>query len=246
MDDGIKNKRVKSKQALPVKVEFHGVILEGVFINGKNYVAMKPIVEGMGLDWEKQLLRMQSHPVLKDELSPIRGVVAEDGKQREMMCLPENRLQFWMAIINPLKVKESIRDKVVTYQKEAADVLHNAFTKGVADTNMRVLAIDSKRAMARVMTDIKQDIMLMLGKQPKPYDFSNEHRLVNWSLTGEFGGLVEETLSTDQIKLLSDLRRKNSVLIATGMDYDMRKKALQSFAAEWRIQREHKLIGVAA
>ena len=55
------------------------------------------------------------HSVLKDELSPIKGVVAEDGKLREMMCLPETRLQFWMAIINPLKVKESIRDKVVRY-----------------------------------------------------------------------------------------------------------------------------------
>lgn len=99
MDDGIKNKRVKSKQALPVKVEFHGVILEGVFINGKNYVAMKPIVEGMGLKWNDQLEKMKKHPVLKDEVSPISGIPSAGGAQT-MICLPENRLQFWMAIIN--------------------------------------------------------------------------------------------------------------------------------------------------
>lgn len=245
MEDSNKKPRGKSKPPVPVKVEFHGVVLEGVCVNGKNYVAMKPIVEGMGLGWEKQLSRMQSHPVLKDEVSPIRGVPSAGGPQT-MMCLPEDRLQFWMAIINPLKVKESIRDKVVTYQKEAAKVLHAAFTKGVADTNMRVLAIDSKRAMARVMTDIKQDILLMLGKKPKPYDFSNEHRLVNWALTGEFCGLSEDDLHTDQIRLLSDLRRRNAVLIATGMSYDLRKKALEVFAAEWRFQHEAKLIGEPA
>jgi len=221
-----------AKKITTVQVEFCGAILDGVVVNGKAYVAMKPIVEGMGLDWEKQLARMQSHPVLKDEVSPIRGVPSAGGPQT-MMCLPESRLQFWMAIINPLKVKASIRDKVIRYQKEAADVLHGAFTKGVAETNMRVMAIDSKRAAGRLMTDMKADVLRMIGKDAKPYDFSNEHRMVNWALTGEFGPVNESTLSDSQLDLLAELRRRNAVLIGRDVDYDDRKKMLEQHAKDW-------------
>lgn len=216
-----------------VKVEFCGHSLEGVIVDGKSYVAMKPIVEGMGLKWNDQLEKMKKHPVLGPEVSPLSGIPSAGGPQT-MICLPESRLQFWMAIINPLKVKPSIQPLIIKYQREAADVLHKAFTHGVADTNMRILAIDSKRAAGRLMTDVAKDVLLLTGKTPKPYHFSNEHRLVNWALTGDFGGLKEEELPTEQVKLLADLRRRNAVLIGIGMSYDLRKKALEVLAAEMR------------
>ena len=43
--------------------------------------------------------------------------------------------------------------------------------------------------------------------------YNKLHRLVNWALTGDFGGLKEDELPVDQIKLLADLRRRNTVLI---------------------------------
>lgn len=67
---------------------------------------MKPIVEGMGLKWNDQLEKMKKHPVLGPEVSPLSGIPSAGGPQT-MVCLPETRLQFWMAIINSLKVKES-------------------------------------------------------------------------------------------------------------------------------------------
>lgn len=225
-----------AKKITTVKVEFCGAVLEGVVVNGKAYVAMKPIVEGMGLKWNDQLEKMKKHPVLGPEVSPLSGIPSAGGPQT-MICLPENRLQFWMAIVNPLKVKELIRDKVVRYQKEAADVLHSAFTNGVAETNMRVMAIDSKRAAGRLMTDMKADVLRMIGKDAKPYDFSNEHRMVNWALTGEFGPVDEATLSDLQIDLLAELRRRNSVLIGRGVEYEDRKKMLEQHAKDWQHSR---------
>lgn len=56
---------------LPVKVEFCGAVLEGVIIEQTAFVAMKPIVEGMGLDWDKQLQRIKEHPVLGPQLKII-------------------------------------------------------------------------------------------------------------------------------------------------------------------------------
>lgn len=226
---------------LPVKVEFCGAVLEGVIIEQTAYVAMKPIVEGMGLDWDKQLQRIKEHPVLGPQLSPIKGVVAEDGKRREMMCLPEDALPFWMALVNSNKVRPEIRDKIITYQREAYKVLHQAFSKGIADTNMRVMAIDSKRAAGRLMTDMKADLLRMLGKDSKPHDFSNEHRLVNWALTGEFGPLEESALTAQQIDLLAELRRRNTLLIGRGVEYSDRKKMLEQHAKDWWYSRTPRI-----
>lgn len=218
---------------LPVKVEFCGAVLEGVIIEQTAFVAMKPIVEGMGLQWNDQLERIKAHPVLGDQLCGIKGIVAEDGKRREMMCLPEEMLPFWMALINTHKIKASIRERVITYQREAARVLHQAFSKGVADTNMRVMAIDSKRAAGRLMTDMKADVLRMIGKDSKPHDFSNEHRLVNWALTGEFGPLEESDLTAQQLALLAELRRRNAVLIGRSVEYADRKKMLEQHSKDW-------------
>jgi len=218
---------------LPVKVEFCGALLEGVVSNGCAYVAMKPITEAMGLSWPAQLAKMKDHPALTSTIAEI-ATVGEDGRRRKMICLPESRLQFWMALIQTGKVRASLRDKIIKFQIEAADVLHRAFTQGVTETNLRVMAIDSKRAAGRLMTDITKDVLIFSGKEPKPYHFMNEYRLVNWVLTGEFAGVEESTLTGEQINLLAALRRRNSILIGKDLEYDLRKKALEVFAAEWR------------
>ncbi len=218
---------------LPVKVEFCGALLEGVVSDGSAYVAMKPIAEAMGLSWPAQLEKIKEHPALSPTVAEI-AIVAEDGRRRKMICLPESRLQFWMALIQPRKVKTSLRDKIIKFQIEAADVLHRAFTQGVAETNLRVMAIESKRAAGRLMTDITKDVLIFTGKEPKPYHFMNEYRLVNWALTGEFAGVQESSLTGEQIDLLAALRRRNSMLIGIGLAYDLRKKNLELFATEWR------------
>jgi hypothetical protein len=193
---------------------------------------MKPIVEAMGLDWSAQLGKMKGHPVLAPTMVEI-PIVAEDWRTRKMICLPENRLQFWMALINPNKVKDSLRDKITKFQIEAADVLHHAFTQGVAETNRRVMAVDSKRAAGRLMTDVIKEALMLAGKEPQPYHFSNEHRLVNWALTGNYSGIAENSLSGPQVDLMAALRRRNSVRIGMGLAYDLRKNDLVVFVANW-------------
>lgn len=230
---------------LPVKVQFCGAVLEGVVINGKAYVAMKPIVDGLGLDWTRQLKKLRDDPVLGPEVSNIRGIPSAGGAQT-MVCLPENRLQGWLFRINANKVKGAVRERLIAYQREAYKVLHDAFCKGVADTNMRVMAIDSKRAAGRLMSEIKNDFLVLHGHTPKPYHFSNEHRLVNWALTGEFSALDEQSLDEKQLRLLAELRRRNAVLIGVGLAYELRKEALRTHAAHWLAATERPQLREAA
>lgn len=110
-------------------IQFHGasLIAQRGDTPETTLVAMKPVVEGMGLDWAGQFTKMKDHPILSPTVGEI-PMVAEDGKQRLMTALPLNRLHFWLATVNPKKVPDPvIREKVIIYQNEVADTLFEKF-----------------------------------------------------------------------------------------------------------------------
>ena len=109
-----------------VTVEFHGQSLIAVEVEGKPYVAMRPIVENIGLQWGSQFNRIQRHPVLKSTVF-MMTTVAEDGKQREMLCLPLSMLNGWLFGVDVNRVREEIRPKLIRYQTECFDVLYQHF-----------------------------------------------------------------------------------------------------------------------
>ncbi len=102
-------------------VPFRGATLFVVEHQGEPYVPMRPIVEGMGLAWQPQ------HEKLKTDrfASSITEIVtvAQDGKQREMTCLPLKKLIGWLVTVSPNKVKPELREKILAYQNECDDVL---------------------------------------------------------------------------------------------------------------------------
>ena len=146
-------------------------------------------------DCPQQLAVMKADPVLKDELCTLRGIVAEDGKRREMVCLPEDRLQGWLFKINANRVKAASRDRLIAYQREAYRVLHEAFVAGRAETAMRVRAIAERREAACLMSGVVQDVRAELGKKTGPHHFINEHELVNFALLGRYEAAPERALS---------------------------------------------------
>lgn len=97
--------------------------------NNEPYTPMKPIVEGMGLDWKSQFTKLKQR--FASTVVEIT-IVANDGKERLMTCLPLRKLFGWLATISPNKVKPEIRDTVIKYQEECDDALYAYWTKGVA------------------------------------------------------------------------------------------------------------------
>jgi hypothetical protein len=87
----------------------------------------------------------------------------------------------------------------------------------------------------KVMNAVLQLQRQMQGKPVAPHHFSNEARLINWALTGEFKGLDREALGAGELDLLARLEERNTVLMGCGLGYDDRKKALERFAADWRM-----------
>ena len=78
-----------------IKVPFNNQEIVAIINDGIPYVAMKPICENMGLDWEAQRQRMERDSVLSTTTCMIKAV-ADDGKQREVVALPLEYLNGWL------------------------------------------------------------------------------------------------------------------------------------------------------
>lgn len=111
-------------------VPFHGDTVVLVGQDNEPYVAMKPIVANMGMDWKSQ------HSKLAERFASTMveiTTVAEDGKLRGMACLPLKKLPAWLYSISPNKVALELREKIIRYQEECDDALWNYWTQGVAE-----------------------------------------------------------------------------------------------------------------
>lgn len=54
-------------------------------------------------------------------------MVAADGKQREMVCLPLEYVYGWIFTVNTKNVSEKSHDYVLQYQRECYDILYRHF-----------------------------------------------------------------------------------------------------------------------
>lgn len=116
-----------SKLALNT-VNFHGSNLTIAEIDGKPFVALKPICDALTLNWVGQLQRAKRNPVLAQGMC-ITHTPTNSGTQ-EMVCLPLSMLNGWLFGINANRVKNpAIREKLIQYQFECFDVL-NAYWIG--------------------------------------------------------------------------------------------------------------------
>ncbi len=114
-------------QLMPVP--FHGDTVVLVGRDNEPFVAMRSVVENMGLAWQ-----VQHRKITERFGSTVTEMVtvAEDGKQRPMTCLPLRKLAAWLYSISPNKVAPELRDKIIQYQEECDEVLWDYWTKGAA------------------------------------------------------------------------------------------------------------------
>lgn len=119
-----------SKQNIRIRtnltVPFHGNELYIIEHNGEPYTPMRPIVAGMGLDWKSQFTKLKQR--FNSTVVEIT-IVAKDGKERLMTCLPVRKLAAWLYSVSPNKVRPELREIVIMYQNECDDVLWEHWTK---------------------------------------------------------------------------------------------------------------------
>lgn len=112
-------------------LEFNGKRISILNNDGTWWIAIKPICEALGVNYEKQRERINAHPILA-QLPTKQGVVAADGKVREMLCLPERYVYGWLFSIN------SENENLIEFQRTCYDVLYNHF-HGALTARMSIL-----------------------------------------------------------------------------------------------------------
>jgi len=90
--------------------------------DGEHYVAMKPVCENIGLQWQAQFNRIKRHPVLSEGVSMMD--IPLNGGDQKMLMLPIKLLNGWLFTVDANRVKPEIRDRLLKYQRECFDVLN--------------------------------------------------------------------------------------------------------------------------
>lgn len=133
-------------------VPFHGDSLYVVNHNGEPYVPMKPIVEGMELDWKSQLSKLRSR--FGTCVVEITMQLPGDFQRRSVVCMALRKLAGWLQTISPNKVNPKIRDKVIQYQEECDDVLYEYWMKGFVVNPRRASVMEE---LNQACADMKRD-----------------------------------------------------------------------------------------
>lgn len=106
-----------------VTIEFHGDRLLGIETERGAFVPLRPLVQGMGLDWSAQLQRLKRDPILSEAV-----VMITTGSDPEGVCLPLDLVPGFLFRIDAARVAVAVRGKVLHYQRECYSALARAFT----------------------------------------------------------------------------------------------------------------------
>lgn len=137
--------------AATVEVTFKGDVLTTIQDGGVEYVAMKPVVESIDLDWASQTVKLNKD---REKYGCCDIAIPSKGGIQNMLCIPLRKLNGWLFSINPNKVKATIRDKLISYQEECFAVLHDYWTKGIAVNPRRLSVMED---LNQACADMKRD-----------------------------------------------------------------------------------------
>jgi len=148
-----------------ITVPFYNAELYLVEYEGQPYTPMKPIVEGMGLDWASQFVKLKQ----RFAKGIVEITIPSKGGLQTMLCLLLRKLPAWLYSIHANKVKPELRDTVIKYQEECDDVLWDYWTKGKAV---------NPRTTKKERVPLKDAVNMLVGKA-KFLNYSDAYKLVH-------------------------------------------------------------------
>ncbi len=111
-----------------IHIPFHDGEILAVDIDGKPHVLLRPVIEGLGLDFSAQYRKMRSRSWASVVVTTMQ--VPGDNQRREHALVDVRTLLMLMATIPEARVSEDVRPLLVAYQSEVADAIEAYWTKG--------------------------------------------------------------------------------------------------------------------
>ncbi len=133
-----------------IQVLFNNQTITAFMHHDNPVVAMKPICENIGVNWDAQRQRIQRHPVMSK--GTVMITAPSNGGTQEMLCLPLKMLNGWLFGIDSSRVKPELKDKVIAYQEKCFDVLADYF--GLSTPKRITIDTNQARAIQKAVNRI--------------------------------------------------------------------------------------------
>jgi hypothetical protein len=179
-----------------ITVPFHGADLFIVEYQGQPYTPMKPIVEGMGLDWASQFTKLKNNA---GRWGIVMITIPTLGDLQEMICMPLRKLAGWLMTIQPSRVKPQIRDTILKYQNECDDVLWQYWTEGQvtrkAEPTEPLQLPYATKAQREPLIKAVRHLVSVANAKGRTLTYENAHNIINLKM----GVDSVEALTVEQI-----------------------------------------------
>ncbi|CNJ18847.1 phage antirepressor [Yersinia aldovae] len=175
-------------------VQFHGQPIVTAMVAGVAYVAMRPIVENIGIDWSGQMAKLKNQ---RDKFGCRDISTPSKGGVQKMLCIPLRKLNGWLFSINPEKVRADIRDKLIQYQEECFAVLHEYWTKGLVVNPRKA----TKKALpGKITLEQQEAVKQLVMNRGKALPKENQAKAIitMWSALKTHFGCSYKEINEDQ------------------------------------------------
>lgn len=107
-----------------VHIPFHNGEVLAVEIDTKPHVILRPALERLGVDYSAQLSKLRTRSWARVGFCPTQD------QFRDMVTVDVRTFLMLLATIDERRVAPEVRDLLISYQKEVADVIEAHFTRG--------------------------------------------------------------------------------------------------------------------
>lgn len=154
-------------------------------------VPIKPICQALGIDFKSQYDKIKNDEIF-NSMVVLSTTVANDEKQREMVCLPIKYVFGWLFTINPGNVNSDAKEAITKYKMECYEVLYRHFTA-------RALAFERQN---------KEVMRLSALINEEQYVFATTRNRLN-TLKKEFAELRDKDIEQVIIDIQSEIQFKD-------------------------------------
>lgn len=130
------------------------------------YTLFARLCENLGLGRESQVRRIHRHAVLREGL--ITLTIETAGGPQQAQALKLALLPLWLSGVHVDRVKPELREKLTRYQREAADVLWQAFKSQILTerhTDDLTISTDAELVQLQQIAEMGRAIVRMAEEQ---------------------------------------------------------------------------------